>query len=80
MTDTDFLLHVLRDGFWHGQHNIIDQSIRERGYGLTVNSRASDLRKLGYDVECHVQSRSGGRRVSFYRLKSSPRTGEQVAA
>lgn len=69
MSDTDFLLHVLRDGFWHSQHNILEQSFRERGHGLTVNSRAADLRKLGYTVECQVQRRAAGaRKVSFYRL------------
>lgn len=67
MTDTDYLLLMLSDGRWHSQADILFGSQQERGYGMTVHSRASDLRKRGHVIECEVRSDTP-RRQSFYRL------------
>ena len=45
MTDVDFLLSVLADGEAHSQAEILRRSFDERGHGLTVHSRAADLRR-----------------------------------
>ena len=66
MTDSQFLLHVLKDGGWHSRDSILARSFDERGCGLTIHSRAADLRKQGHDVK--VEVRGGSRRASFYRL------------
>lgn len=66
MTDNAYLLHILKDGAWHSRDEILSHSMMERGCGMTVHSRASDLRKLGHPVECDV--RHGERRQSFYRI------------
>ncbi len=44
-TDCEFLLEVLADGDWHSTSEILRRSILERGHGMTVHSRVSDLRK-----------------------------------
>lgn len=67
MTDTDFLASVLSDGDWHSHPEILNRSITERGCGLTVHSRASDLRKRGHTVEVQLRSNANGRTISFYR-------------
>ena len=61
MSDSDFLLSVLERGGWHSRDEILAESFRERGCGLTVHSRAADLRARGRVVEVEV-------RASFYRL------------
>lgn len=67
-SDKDFLLHVLADGGWHSLSEILTRSFRERGCGLTVHSRASDLRrKDGLDIEQRATT-SNDRRGSEYRL------------
>ena len=66
MTDNDFLLRVLEHGGWHSRDQILALSMRERGCGLTVHSRAADLRARGHVVD--VEVRGGSRRASFYRL------------
>ena len=66
MNDTDYLFSILRDGKEHELSEIIAQSQRERGFGMTVHSRAADLRKR-YRVEQRSERR-GGRVRSFYRL------------
>lgn len=68
MSDHAFLYHVLEDGEWHGQDEILQRSQTERGYGLTVHSRAADLRKKGCVIQCQMQQLRNGRRRSFYRL------------
>lgn len=68
MTDADFLFSVLADGEWHSHAEILAESIRHRGYGLTVHSRAADLRKRGHTVETHLERNGNGRAISFYRL------------
>ncbi len=67
MNDTEFLHHVLSDGKWHRQMEILAESGRVRGCGMTVHSRASSLREQGFTVlnRQHVEN---GRRVSEYRM------------
>lgn len=68
-TDCGWLLRYLWDGHERTLNEIIGASFRERGCGLTVHSRISDLRKKhGFVVEQrHVD---GGKRggSSAYRL------------
>ena len=66
MTDNDYLLNILSDGEWHGRDDIIGYSFFDRGCGLTVHSRAADLRAKGHIIEC--KTGPGKRRQSFYRL------------
>lgn len=68
VTDNDFLETMLGDGRWHGHIEIIAESIRQRGHGLTVHSRAADLRKRGHTVETRLERNDHGRTLSFYRL------------
>ena len=68
MTDAGFLYHVLEDGKWHGQAEILAKSMAERGHGMTVHSRAADLRKKGCVVECELRHNGHGRALSYYRL------------
>lgn len=66
-TDSDFLLRVLRDGRPHSLNEILQRSFRERGCGLTVHSRAADLRvKRGYDIRNWKDGERGA--GSWYRL------------
>lgn len=87
MTDSEFLLAVLRErpDQWVAQADIIERSQQERGYGITVHSRASDLRKLGYDVENQVvrgwdgyHRKPVGRAVSYYRLVTLTAAGSPL--
>lgn len=78
MTDAAFLYHVLEDGKWHGQAEIIARSITERGCGLTVHSRAADLRKKGCIVECELRRNGHGRALSYYRLVALDEAAESV--
>ena len=72
MTDALWLLSVLKDGCWHSRDAILSRSFSERGCGLTVHSRVSDLRKNGHRIECKTRLGSEGqfgqRRSSFYRM------------
>lgn len=68
MTDTDFLAEILADGCWHSHTQILDLSLTLRGCGLTVHSRAADLRKRGHVVETRLERDQRGRCLSFYRL------------
>ena len=66
-TDADFLLRVLRDGKPHNLNEILQRSFRERGCGLTVHSRAAELRtKRGYDIHNWKDGERGA--GSWYRL------------
>lgn len=69
-SDADFLQAVLTDanGGWVSHSLILGRAQYQLGHGLTVHSRASDLRsKRGLDVECKVET-VNGRKASFYRL------------
>lgn len=67
MTDNDFLLRTLEDGYWHSHSEILAWSFAERGCGLTIHSRAADLRKKGHVLQVELR-RESGRALSFYRL------------
>ena len=69
MTDSAWLLGVLEDGSWHTLSEILRRSDAERGHGLTVHSRVSDLRKQGHQIE-QKSWRANGRVQSTYRLVS----------
>lgn len=66
MSDCDFLLDMLQDGREHSLNEILAASFSERGCGLTVHSRAADLRKRGHDVRQRTVGRRGA--GSLYRL------------
>jgi hypothetical protein len=67
-TDAVWLADFLKDGREHELSDIIACSQNERGHGLTVHSRISDLRiKHGYDI-VQRSARRNGRAVSFYRM------------
>lgn len=69
-SDAAFLLQVLSDGQPHSQAEILRRSFDERGVGLTVHSRKSDLvNKHGYEISCWRDPRGGSRGGSwFYQL------------
>jgi hypothetical protein len=76
MDDTDFLHHVLSDGEWHGQMDILAESGRVRGCGMTVHSRAASLRARGFTVLNRQHIGPNGRRVSEYRLAGTVQAEE----
>lgn len=49
-TDCEFLLEILADGEQHTLNEILGASFERRGCGLTVHSRAADLRKQGHMI------------------------------
>ena len=71
MTDVDFLLSVLADGEAHSQAEILRRSFDERGHGLTVHSRAADLRRQGHAIEVSYVAGERRGRAYVYRLLSS---------
>lgn len=71
MSDNAFLYHVLEDGKWHSQSEILRRSEQERGCGMTVHSRAADLRKKGCIVDNELRRTGNGRAVSYYRMTVS---------
>lgn len=72
-SDCAFLLGVLSDGKPHSAHEIRRLSQAERGAGMTVNSRASDLRKKhGYHVKCWHDASAGKRDQAWlYQLQGT---------
>jgi hypothetical protein len=72
VTDREFLLRVLADGEPHSQLEILQRSLDERGCGLTVHSRAADLRRHGYVVECSLVPGETRGRAFVYRLLTTP--------
>lgn len=69
MNDADFLAAVLSDGKPHTTNEILHASFRERGCGLTVHSRASDLRnKRHLNIACKAAGKVDGRNVFEYQL------------
>lgn len=69
MTDCDFLERVLADGQPHSLNEILRRSFAERGHGLTVHSRAADLRKRGLNVANWKDGDRGN--GSWYQLGTS---------
>ena len=49
-TDLAFLLRVLDDRRPHTLNELLQRSFAERGCGLTVHSRAAELRAKGHNV------------------------------
>ena len=76
MTDREFLLDCLRDGAWHSTAELLRYSMLERGCGMTVHSRISDLRAQGLNVEYRrVDGRRGD--AHQYRLVKTVRESER---
>lgn len=78
-TDCQWLLEVLRDGKPHSLNEILQKSFADRGHGLTVHSRAADLRKQGHTVEWRHHAGEARGWGSVYRLVT-PTEEEVVAA
>lgn len=72
MSDCDWLASLLSDGKPHSLNEILRRSFAERGCGLTVHSRCSDLRKRGYQIRCdHVPGAARGE-AYVYTMTSLP--------
>jgi hypothetical protein len=82
LTDLDYLEAVLRErpGEWITHAAILTRSFNERGCGLTIHSRASQLRtERGLNIDCKTErawdpetQTYSGRVQSAYRLLSAP--------
>jgi hypothetical protein len=70
VTDCEFLLRVLSDGEPHSLNEVLRRSFAERGCGLTVHSRAADLRRQGHLVANWKDGERGD--GSWYRLLNEP--------
>lgn len=70
ISDSDFMLAVLREtpDEWVSQAELLRRSASARGCGMTVHSRAADLRARGHVIENRVERREGSRALSSYRL------------
>jgi hypothetical protein len=68
-TDADFLLRCLSDGQPHTLNELLARSFAERGCGLTVHSRAADLRKRGHTIINKFGGMRNRRPVSVYQLE-----------
>ena len=66
MTDSEFVLDCLGRGGWWSLNDLLAESFRRRGCGLTVHSRVSDLRAQGHRIEWRKTGRRGD--GSQYRL------------
>lgn len=73
-SDCAFLLAVLADGRPHSNQEILARSQEERGCGLTVHSRKSDLvNRFGYQIRSWHEPGSGRRGRSWlYQLVVLP--------
>jgi predicted transcriptional regulator len=71
MTDTTFMLELLRERPCTTTE-ILRESFNRRGCGLTVHSRAADLRRMGHTVRCERVGASRGRPVHIYSLIEQP--------
>lgn len=81
MTDADFMLAVLSEtpDEWVTQAEILRRSQGARGCGMTVHSRASDLRNRGLVIENRVDRREGTRALSSYRLVTTSLSSAPVS-
>jgi hypothetical protein len=68
MSDADFMLNILKDGREYTTGEILAYSQHERGCGLTVHSRISELRKRGHTITTRCLGRKNGRSIYAYRL------------
>jgi len=72
-TDAAFLLRVLSDGRPHSLNEILQASFAERGCGLTVHSRAADLRNQGHlIVNERVKGAERGASSTYRRIPLPP--------
>ncbi len=72
MSDCAYLLELLEQGPVTNQA-ILAQSQRDRGCGMVVNSRVSELRRRGHQIHSERVGRDrGGREVWVYRLLREP--------
>lgn len=74
-TDCEFLHRVLSDGRPHNLNEILQRSFSERGCGLTVHSRAADLRRRGLTIANWKDGERGA--GSWYRLERSVEASER---
>lgn len=75
-TDCDFLSEILQDHEWHSTAELLRYSLEERGCGMTVHSRISDLRSRGLNIE--YRRVPGERaRAHQYRLGETTRESEE---
>src|SRR6266576_6412825 len=79
-SDSSFLLAMLKDGKRHSTNEIIQASLAERKVGLTVHSRAADLRARGHNVICEPGPRRNGRATYYYRLATLREAASQSNA
>lgn len=81
ITDADYLLEQLRlHPSGRDAMQVISASIRDRGVGLTVHSRAASLRDQGYVISCGIEGKTRkGRERYVYRLISEPEKCEPGA-
>lgn len=88
MSDSAFMLAVLEEcpGEWVAQADLLQRSLDERGHGFTPHSRAADLRRQGYNIECQVvrdynrfRGLQTGRARSFYRLVEETEREDEAA-
>lgn len=70
MTDKAWLLNLLSDGVPRTLNEILRRSFDDRGCGLTVHSRISDLRKDGYQIAWWQQPGEKRGNSSVYQLVS----------
>jgi hypothetical protein len=74
-SDNERILAMLADGEWHSRRSMLRADLDAGGPGFTLRSRAAELRRRGYEVEC----RHAGGRDWEYRLIVHPTTLFEVA-
>lgn len=68
-TDADYLLDLLRDGRELTGPEILRYSQHERGVGMTIHSRISELRNdRGHTITTRCLGHKNGRNIYAYRL------------
>lgn len=68
MTDTAWMLRELTLRGPRTTNQLIFDSLRSRGYGLTPHSRKADLRRAGHNVTCRRVPSHTGRPCWVYEL------------
>lgn len=57
-SDCERILDMLADGEWHTGRSLRNRDYQAGGPGFALHSRAADLRKKGYEIECrHADGR-----------------------
>lgn len=75
-SDNERILAMLADGQWHGRRELLQRDFADGGPGFTLHSRAAELRKQGYEVECR---HAGGRNYEYRLTIHSGRLFEVAA-